>query len=796
MTDKEIYYQDSPLDDKKSSSSVIKGLTVTIPVLISVMFGLNMIDAPTITESYMFYMLGLVIFGVMCWLTNSKLKMIFVGVPVYLIVIGAVAYLLPDITYNMFTPFAEHKGAIYDFTEALKEFSDNPSEVEDMESFLDFVFVIDLAIAFLVLMIGGFGLTLLMQAIRKSFSVMTVFAIIFGIFFTLFGILLLPYFWVAVTGSAEFALTYGSGMVYVAEGFSVRETDTVLSDSYFTKADDLFAKSDAQFQGLVDLGVFFLLGSAQADMKIYADNFVHLASATIDLTQGLVPFFNGLDVFMDGFEESMNAVSTETTALQLAFSDESETGLSQIDDAAFNAGMEKLSTSFGNFTIALDHFKEALNEFSEIEWDELKGAAGADEIEEQLNMAEDIIPIVNDVIDMFQVLINEYTYSNGSTSEHEVIIHVLYSSYALMSASDQIEGEQSSFEGTGDYWRMAANNLSVLDIALADPVFDPIETPADMDDTVKDFVLDFNGGIAFLSDVVGIGIDLAEFGAIASDGMDAFIVALDVFEGTNFTNINPVALTNATNAMDGVVASTNELVTLAISLEADFTAMSSTADAGGYGFFNDPAKEMATNFLEFEPVTNTQNLNYLASGLSSLFKGVIALQTVTTAVDEVMVAYADMEADLPDPINIGNAVAAALIIQDGVISINNSLENAKNNLTIAGYHLNSTAGNFSLITGDMVQLSSSAVNIANIVTDIGLITDGITKIQSDLTALNAETAVVDPADGSDIIIALDNLAFDLDASNGPPADPTSAMYDIDEAIADIDVQLNSITVES
>ena len=93
MTDKETYYQDSPINDKKPSSSVIKGFIVSAPMLLTVMFGLNMIDSPTITQSYMFYLLGLVIFGVMCWLTNSKLKILFVGAPLFLAVIAAAAYL-------------------------------------------------------------------------------------------------------------------------------------------------------------------------------------------------------------------------------------------------------------------------------------------------------------------------------------------------------------------------------------------------------------------------------------------------------------------------------------------------------------------------------------------------------------------------------------------------------------------------------------------------------------------------------------------------------------------------------
>jgi len=795
MTDNETYYQDSPMNDKKPSSSIIKGFIVTAPMLISVMFGLNMIESPTITQSYMFYLLGLVIFGVFCWLTNSKLKMIFLGVPLFLAVIAAAAYLLPDFTYNMFTPFDEHKGAIYDFTQVLKDFSDTPQDVqdiEDMEGFLDFVFVIDLLIAFLVLFFGGLGLTMLMQSIRKSFGVMTVFSIVFGIFFTFLGILLLPYLWVAFTGSAEFGLTYGSGMVYVAQGFDVREENTTLSDYYFDKADELFAKTDGQFESLEDLGIFFLLGSAQKDAKIYADNFVHLASATIDFTQGLVPFFTGLDTFMDGFEESMNAIDNESTVTQLALQEQSDMALSQIDDVAFNAGMDLLSSSFADFSIALDHFKDALNEFYEVQWDDLKSAAGAENIEDELNMAEDIIPVVNTVIDMFQVLINDYTYTNGTTTEHPVIIHVLYSAYALMSASQQIEGDQSSFEGTGKYWTWAGANLSRLEIALEDEVFDSIETPADMDETVADFITEFNGGINFLTDVVSIGVDLAEFGAVASEGMEGFITALEVFETGNFTEIDPAALTNATNAMDDVVDSTNALALLAPGLEDSFNNMSNTADAEEYGFFNDPAKEMAANFLEFEPENNANNLNFLAQGLSSLFKGVVALQAVTTAIDNVNTEYEVMNAALPDPIS-SDPITAASVVQTGVANINASLDNAKNNLTVAGLHLNNTAGNFSLITGEMDQLSSSADNIAQIVVDIGLITDGITQLQVDLTVLSDEAIALSPPDGSDIVLALGDLAYDLDPSNDAPA---SAMYNINAAIDDIDTQLNGITVES
>ena len=86
-----------------------------------------------------------------------------------------------------------------------------------------------------------------MKSFRRSFDVFTIFLLIFGFFFTLTFILLLPYMWIAITGTAEFGLTYGSGMMYVAEGFDIREDDPALADIYFDKAQGLFEKADEQF---------------------------------------------------------------------------------------------------------------------------------------------------------------------------------------------------------------------------------------------------------------------------------------------------------------------------------------------------------------------------------------------------------------------------------------------------------------------------------------------------------------------------------------------------------------------
>lgn len=274
--------------------------------------------------------------------------------------------------------------------------------------------------------------------------------------------------------------------------------------------------------------------------------------------------------------------------------------------------------------------------------------------------------------------------------------------------------------------------------------------------------------------------------------MEAFITALDIFEGIDFVDIAPTDLQNATDVMDDVVLATAALEVRANSLNESFIDMNTKALAGEYGLFEEPAIQMAENFLEFDPVSNTRNLNYLAKGLSSLFKGIIALQMVNTAVDELILEYEAMEAAMPEEINASTVVAAVIVVNNGIIGINNSIENAKNNLTIAGNYLNQTASNFSQITGEMVQLQDTATYIDAIVADIGLITDAVTQIQDDIIALKAAAESPD-VDGANVIAALEALAYDLDESNDAP---TSAMYDIYAAIADIDVQLSLITVES
>jgi len=120
--------------------------------------------------------------------------------------------------------------------------------------------------------------------------------------------------------------------------------------------------------------------------------------------------------------------------------------------------------------------------------------------------------------------------------------------------------------------------------------------------------------------------------------------------------------------------------------------------------------------------------------------------------------------------------------------INNSIENAKNNLSLGSYHIGHASANFTLITEEMTQLKTSAASLSVIQNELEFfILPELTIIQSDLNAL---LVAAEASDGVAMITALDVLHNDLD--EGQVGEP---MYNINSSMGRIDVELKKLTVE-
>ena len=80
------------------------GIILTIPVLIGLMFLVDsLFSAPSLLFSYFLYLCGLFIFALLCRLSLSKLKVFFIAVPLYLLLIGVMAFVFTDTSFNFFT---------------------------------------------------------------------------------------------------------------------------------------------------------------------------------------------------------------------------------------------------------------------------------------------------------------------------------------------------------------------------------------------------------------------------------------------------------------------------------------------------------------------------------------------------------------------------------------------------------------------------------------------------------------------------------------------------------------------
>jgi hypothetical protein len=364
----------------------------------------------------------------------------------------------------------------------------------------------------------------------------------------------------------------------------------------------------------------------------------------------------------------------------------------------------------------------------------------------------------------------------------------MYGSLALTEARNKISGGTTAYDNTQIYWQYAFNNFSVIEAALESEAFTQLEEDDYTNDGLKEFITNYNGAIELLNDTTEVGLDITEFGQEASNVMSSFISTLEIFDGGEFTEIADVALNNAISNMTQTILSTENMLDIGYSLETKFDIIDQKANASEYGdLLGEAAIELTSGLIKFEPVNNSQNLNYLAKGLRSLFYSVGDLQDVDISLNNTITLFESMNDSLPADI-LADVPGAATTMITSIPLINNSIENAKNNLSLASYHMNHTAANFTLITEDMTQLKSSAQSLTVIQNEIEFrILPELIIIQADLGTLLAEA---EASDGAGMITELEVLQDDLDENK-----EGESMYNINSSMGRIDDELKKLTVE-
>ena len=137
------------------------GIILTIPLLIGLMFLIeNYFSSPSLLFSFFLYLCGLFIFALLCRLSLSKLKVFFIAIPLYLLLIGGMAFVFTDSSFNFFTPLNEHKTGVLDLLDSISAVPSSSDfitedDIKPIKDYHEFFFAVDLIFAFLSLTFFG-----------------------------------------------------------------------------------------------------------------------------------------------------------------------------------------------------------------------------------------------------------------------------------------------------------------------------------------------------------------------------------------------------------------------------------------------------------------------------------------------------------------------------------------------------------------------------------------------------------------------------------------------------------------
>jgi hypothetical protein len=239
-----------------------------------------------------------------------------------------------------------------------------------------------------------------------------------------------------------------------------------------------------------------------------------------------------------------------------------------------------------------------------------------------------------------------------------------------------------------------------------------------------------NSTVAFVLDMVDIGVPLCALGYSLADGfvnMEDLLTAFDVgYE--NVTNYGELI-----GDLDDLRTTTSSLSSNATLVDLEITDVETKAATNTYGELNDIAITFTDQLSDFGFVQYVQNANYVVNALYYTFVGIEALS-------HVMESTTQLQADL--------AALDYLAANASLLNAENSLSDAVGNLTLAESYMDDAVN-----IGGMTQLSTSLAAISAILS-------GLVGIQINID--NLQTLMADPvanatAINDEITLLLANL---------------------------------------
>ena len=744
MSKEELEPIDAP---KKKWSFWLIGTGFFIVYFIGLMFLLEATLKPreSVVGSVIAYLLGILGLVIFAILVRSK-KRAAATIPLLLIIVFGGGYLfhyvIPNVpVYNPFAPISERTELVLDAFEDVSQAIGNdslPVDLETIEKYSQYAFLIDLAIALPLFIFGTIALVWLVQIFTEKPKVLTIFSALFAVVFLIIGLIIFPYAQLMVAGIVDLGSNFIPGALYVQEGAMIfTELDTAsqaeIDDAIakFYLASQYFQESAESLQGLKTMGVFALASLIPyygKSLRVLTDNLYYMASATLELAGALGPFANGTFQVMDGLDDAMSALGG--TPISPTSPEGIRTqGFEDINDAQFEQAILKIDQGILTLGDSIEALENAFAETENINLVEVYTALqdlgiASEEIEGSLDMVDGYLSMFGQgAITVLKALFTKPEGGNFAT-----FTHFLYGAYNLFKVGNLV-GDMSAFNGTSQYFSEATDNFTL--------VYSQLNT-ADVLAVANSDTPILNVTVSFVVDIAGLSVSLCQFGTGVAQAFESLNGILDNFD-VGYENI--ATYPALIGQVDDLVSITDDLAITAVLVDANVSNVHTKATNQEYGVMSDPALQFSDLLNQFDFTTNVGNANAIAHSFLHLFYAMEALSYTYNNVTAAFVDFGDTNYTL------------AL----------EKFEAANNSLTVARYHINE-----SIIWMEQAQALGGMIQLDTI-TALQAINTGLDTVNSEINIIlgidwfgdpgSAASTVEDSVDN--ILAALVQVNIDL-----------------------------------
>ncbi len=750
MSKEEIYQE--PIDEpvkKRKWSFWGYGLLFFTVFYIALMFILEAAIQPreSMTATIVAYIIGIIGLAIFAGLVRDKSR-VLISIPILLIVVFGTGYLFNYVAkapvYNPLAPVSERTGTLLDTMSVLNDTEliagGLPEEfnLETIEFWSQFAFVIDLIIALPLFIFGTLALTWFTQIFTQLPNIWTIFSVLFALIFFLIGLIITPFLHLLFSSFLILGSDLLPGALYVMEGISIFQGDfTSMSQAEideaiaaFYNASFYFNQAAMNLEGLQKAGI---IGFAQMIpvLGTIVSNLYWFSLSALHLSSGLGPFANGTFFIMNGLQDAMDAMNISGSPMPLSVEDRGTVKKAPgINDTLFEDAIEVVNDGLLILGDSTEYIEQALEDLKHVSLEDVINnitripgipAEAVEPIMESMSMVEDYLGMFEGGVTVISALLDKPEISPGVESEYATLTHFLYGAYNLFKAGDNI-ADLTAFNGTSENFEYSYGNFSIVQDQLHKPEIQAVATS----DTPF-----LNETVLFVVDMVDIGVPLCNLGyTLATSFLDMDGI-LTVFDGQDYEDISnyPALL----NTLNNLRTTTSILATSAAQVDANITAVELKALTNTYGVLNDIALTFTSQLADFGFTQYVTNANSIANSFYYMFMGIMELSFVA-----------------------GNITAGqAYFLVPDYVEANNSFANAQMSLTASITYLNQS-----------IPYMDDAVNIGGM-TQLQTTLDAITVIRDSLLGIqgNLDTIVVlmaDPVTNSAAITTLlSNMLSDL-----------------------------------